>query len=194
MPDFTFYINDVDRDSILRVLLEGTHLKITPNINHLTPFPESFGSVSPELVSCLDMNPSCYISGPFSKCAVQTVEMEKGTYAGTYVVAENKGGPILKLSLVTQRIDGGCKRLVPSHLTYAAKFWNEKSTQLISASEELKASFKFVRGLLVSRCKKLKTPSVCIGRSAFEDFESGEMSLLVNGVLLGGKRPLNVTD
>lgn len=194
MSDFTFYINEADRDSILQALLEETNLKITPNINHPTPFPESFRTLTPELVRCLEINPCCYISGPFSTHAIQTVEMEKGAYAGSYVVAENKGGPLLKLSLVTQRIEGVCKYLAPSHLTHAAKFWNEESTQLISPSEELKASFKFVRDLLMRHCKKTKTPSVCVGLSALRDFESGEMRLLVNGVLMGGKRPLNVTD
>ena len=185
MPDFTFYIDQTDRDSILNALLDGTGLSVIPNINHPTPFPETYGSLRPELIRCLDVNPRCYISGPFSTRNIQTVKMENGAYAGTYVVTENKGGPVLALSLVTQRIEDGCEQIAPSHLTYSARFWNEQLTTLVPPSEALKAAFKQVRGLLMSACGKLKKPSpVWIGRSATKRFETGDVSLLLNGVLV----------
>lgn len=185
MPDFTFYIDDADRDSILESLLKGTGLAITPNINYPDPVPKSFASLTPELIRGLDTNPRCYISGAFSTCNIQTIKMEKGICAGTYVVAENKGGPLLVLSLGTQKTKDLSPCLVPSHLTYASKFWNTQLTQLVSPTADLKAAFRDVRKLLMSHCKSLKQPCrAWVGHSALKSFKAEKTSMLVNGMRL----------
>jgi hypothetical protein len=185
MPDFTFYIDRTDRDYILNSLLDGTALGIIPNINYPTPFPETYRSLTPDLIRCLDVNPRCYISGAFSTRNIQTIKMENGAYAGTYVVTENKGGPVLALSLVTQRVKDDCEQIAPSHLTYSARFWDEQLMSLVPPSDALKAAFKQVRGLLMNACDKLKEPSpVWIGRSTRRRFASGDVCLLLNGVLV----------
>lgn len=189
MPDFIFYIDEIDRDIILKTLLDEADLRIIPNINHSTAFPESFKSVTPELIRCLELNPRCYISGSFSLLPPQTMKMEKGTYAGTYVVAQNKGGPLLILSLLTRPIESVCGRLAPSHLTYSKSTWNEQLTDLVPPSEALKAGFKQVRKILKNACVKLEgSNSVWIGRSAAKRFEVGNVPLLVDGVVVGKQK------
>ncbi len=173
MADFVFYVDKAGRDLILHDLLEGRQLSLTPNLNYSTPHPKPFESVTDELLDCLEINPVCYISGPFSTQAIQTTKMEKGRCAGTYVVTAERCGSVLKLSLVAKRIGNDSPYLAPSHLTYARG---------IGASEDLKAAFKLVRRLVTGRCQKLRSPlSLWVGKSASKSFEAGELSLLVDG-------------
>jgi hypothetical protein len=182
MYDVTFYVDITDRGSILGALLGDADFAVTPNSNYPAPAPRMFKEVTAELLRFLDINPRCYITGPFSRKALQTMKLEKGPYAGTYVVVENRGGPALALSFVMPKEESDGKRLAPSHLTHAAKFWNEQLTQLVPASEELKSAFKSVRKLLQARCDKLQKPyNVWIGHSAARRFQSGELSLLIDG-------------
>lgn len=182
MADFAFYINQKDRLVMLESLLDGTGLLISPRINYPTDSPLFLNKATAELLRHFKINPGCYVSGEFSTNPLHMTKMSKGSYAGTYVITGDEGGPVMSLTLVEEQKVDGEDLLVPSHLTYQPHIWNETQTNVVPQNDGLKEAFKRVRRILMGHCKKMKLPSqTWVGHSAVGDFESGQTWLLYKG-------------
>jgi hypothetical protein len=182
MSEFYFYINTEEREIILEALLNGHGFKITPARNYPTQSPIFFEKPSSELIANFNINPCCYLSGYFSTHPIRMTRLKSGSYAGTYVVTENEGGPILSLRLRASHFENELEMLSPSCLSYPSYLLNN-NLQKIPQTEELKSAFMTARRLIKKYCKPIRVLKTSwIGRKAHEDFITGKSAILSNGV------------
>src|SRR5215469_14778406 len=99
MAEFDFYGSEEDAYRALGAILQRPGIRLTPSRNYTTTHPKAYAEIDESLRESLRINRQLYITGDFSACPIRLSEVRAGKYAGTYVVDEYRGGPVMSVSL-----------------------------------------------------------------------------------------------
>ncbi len=182
MAQFTFYASETDRIQILNAILIQRNYTFIGNRCYQEPKPCLFDKMCQALLDNISVNKLLFIKGPFSKLRIQMDQLKGGEYAGSYVVQQNMGGPLLEMSLPGSRREGELVNLTPGDLFYALYYWGLDGEKTFRPTEELKLHYQ----LLIKTIKKHLIRydvghRIWIGNDACHLLEQGAAKILSRG-------------
>ena len=183
MAEYHFYGAQEDTLRVLAKILEDGAYWLIPSTNYLEKKVKAHTAMSPDLLHALSINRRLYIGGFFSRQPVCFMKLDGGKCAGTYVVDQKRGGPLLSVSLpMCKKLDEKIWHLGPGDLFCPPYFWDDAAHKGIAPSPETKKVYAHLKKLIKGTLRQATIGKpVWIGEAGLSLLEQRQALILMNG-------------
>lgn len=188
MNNIDYFATFEESLEIVRALTAEGLTIIDPRVSD-TPVATTFATVDDPVARHLELAPSFYLSGPFTRFPVQFSQLKSGEATGKYAINAAAQGPLLQGLVGRINLVDGEHLLLPGHFSFDDQYRNPETNAWEKASPEVKSAFKAIVSIVKKRCPRFEyAPGVHIflGPDARARLESKAVHIVDNQIIPGG--------
>jgi hypothetical protein len=179
VPSFKYFATLEESLAIVGSLLDQELTVIAEPSPFERPDAPEFSEVNDELVRIVNLNPSFFLRGRFTRFQVAFLRCQNGPAAGKYLIDFITAGPLLRCTLSRIGTMDGSRYVLPGTISYQKSYKNPETGEWDRATTELKTAYKKAIASIKRSCPELEQRrGVFIAKEARALADAGEVAIL----------------